>query len=333
MSSIRIAALIALAFSGVGAAVGCRSRSGEETKQVGLPTEVAPTAEAPATVAPEVDPDRVSEATSRVRDGDPPTVADASRATATSADELFLFHPTKYPAGNWTPDRLTFEPAEFVSGDGTRIHGWFLPVDRPRATLLYAHGNAGHVAGRADWLRYLQEELRVEVLAFDYRGYGRSEGEPTVAGCVDDARAARRWLSERTGVGESEMVLMGESLGGAIVCRLASESPPRALILQSTFASMRDVAAMHAPALAWLVPKSKLDSAAALEGFHGALLQSHGDRDSVVPFESGRRLFERAGGDKRFVVVPGADHNDWMTESYLSELAAFVDRIAVDRGQ
>ncbi len=321
MRLIRLAGRVAIAAVVGATAYGCRHRSAEVTDAVGQSSEVS--------ASPEAERARDFLAPQPTDEPEPPSTVRSDRRTVASPEELFLFHPTKYPQGNWNPEGLAFEDAEFVADDGTRLHGWFLPVDRPRATLLYAHGNAGHVADRVEWLRYLQQELRVEVLAFDYRGYGRSEGEPTVAGCVDDARAARRWLSERTGVDPSEMVLMGESLGGAIVCRLAADSPPRALILQSTFASMRDVAAKHAPALAWLVPKAKLDSAAALADFRGALLQSHGDRDSVVPFESGRRLFESSGGDKRFVVVPGADHNDWMTDAYLSELEAFVERIAV----
>ena len=79
------------------------------------------------------------------------------------------------------------------------MHGWYLPVANPRAHVLFAHGNAGHLAYRAGLLEFLQNELGVAVLAFDYRGYGRSQGRPSEAGVLEDARAARDWLAVRAG--------------------------------------------------------------------------------------------------------------------------------------
>lgn len=173
---------------------------------------------------------------------------DASKPGATdtmplqSIDELLLFFPSKHPAGNWNPSGLKFEDVWFKADDSTQLHGWYCPCEKPRATILIAHGNAGHVASRAAWLKYLQTTLRVSTFMFDYRGYGRSEGTPSVEGVIKDAKAARKKLSELTGVKSSEMLLMGESLGGAIVVQLASDSAPRGLILQSTFSPLRDVA-------------------------------------------------------------------------------------------
>ena len=88
-----------------------------------------------------------------------------------SIDELLLFFPSKYPVGNWTPKDLRFEDVSFSAEDKTRLHGWYCPCENPRATILIAHGNAGNVASRAPWLKYLQSQARVATFMFDYRGY------------------------------------------------------------------------------------------------------------------------------------------------------------------
>ena len=166
----------------------------------------------------------------------------ATKAKAPSIDELLLFFPSKFPSGDWNPKDLQFQDVYFAAEDETKLHGWYCPVTNPRAVILLAHGNAGHVASRARWLRYLQTRTKVSVFIFDYRGYGRSEGTPTVERAIKDATAARAKLCELAAIKDSEMLLMGESLGGAIVVQLAANSSPRGLILQSTFSSLRDLA-------------------------------------------------------------------------------------------
>lgn len=244
-----------------------------------------------------------------------------------SIDELLLFFPSKHPAGNWNPAGLKFEDVWFKADDSTQLHGWHCPCEKPRATILIAHGNAGHVASRAAWLKYLQSTLRVSTFMFDYRGYGRSEGTPSVEGVIKDAKAARKKLSELTGVKRSEMLLMGESLGGAIVVQLASNSAPRGLILQSTFSSLRDVADHHYPKLSWLVPVSKLDSVKAITQVRAPLLQSHGSSDRTIPIALADKLFAAANEPKTFIKIQAADHNNWLTEDYLGQLDAFIKSI------
>lgn len=201
-----------------------------------------------------------------------------------SIDELLLFFPSKHPVGNWAPEGLRFEDVYFTAEDETKLHGWYCPCDMPRAVVLLAHGNAGNVASRASWLRYLQSRARLSVFVFDYRGYGRSEGTPTVEGAIQDARAARAQLCKLAKVDDSEILLMGESLGGAIVIQLAAEVQPKALVLQSTFSSLRDMADAHYPRLSWLVPRDKLDSTTRIARYRGPLLQSHGSADRTIPF-------------------------------------------------
>ncbi len=254
--------------------------------------------------------------------------ASSGEAKPQSIDELLLFFPSKFPTGDWKPADLQFQDVFFAAEDGTKLHGWYCPADEPRAVVLVAHGNAGHVASRAQWLKYLQSKARVSVFLFDYRGYGRSEGTPTVEGGIQDTKAARGKLRELAAIKDSDMLLMGESLGGALVVRSAAESPPRALILQSTFASLRDVANVHYPKLSWLVPKNKLDSKSQIVRYRGPLLQSHGNSDRTVPYSSGEELFRLANEPKQFVTIEHADHNNWLTEAYLKQLDGFIDRVS-----
>ncbi|TWU02570.1 alpha/beta hydrolase [Stieleria varia] len=171
----------------------------------------------------------IAAAPTRCQDTNEPTPPATKKPQ--TLDELLLFHPSKYPTGNWQPDGLLFRDVAFESGDGTKLHGWYCPCENPRAVVLIAHGNAGHVASRAPWLRYLQSNAKLSAFMFDYRGYGRSEGTPTVDGVLQDAKAARAKLCELAKVSDSEMLLMGESLGGAVVVHLAADSAPQGLIV------------------------------------------------------------------------------------------------------
>ena len=205
---------------------------------------------------------------------------------------------------------LRFEDAWFTAADGTKLHGWYLPVDNPRAYLLFAHGNAGHLAHRAPLLEYLQNELGVAVLAFDYRGYGRSQGRPSEAGILEDARAARDWLAERAHLPADGVVLMGESIGGAVVVDVAAADggtgadPGKHLHIAARRGSVsvspgcRCGCYCHAARFAG--KNSELPRPVA---------RCHGTSDTVVPFALGQQLFEAANEPKRLVVINGGDHN------------------------
>lgn len=244
-----------------------------------------------------------------------------------SLDELLLFFPTRYPDGDWDPEDLIYEELWFNAEDGTRLHAWYCPSENPRAIVLFAHGNAGNLSHRAWLAKYMQERMRVSAMMFDYRGYGRSEGTPTADGILQDGRAASAALAQKAGVEESDLVLTGRSLGGAVMVPLAVETDARGLILQNTFSSMKDVAEFHYPLLAWVVPADKLNSGSLISQYEGPLLQSHGDADRVVPFESGKKLFDAANEPKQWVTIPGGDHNDAQTPQYYETLDAFIARL------
>jgi fermentation-respiration switch protein FrsA (DUF1100 family) len=245
------------------------------------------------------------------------------------AENQLIYFPAKYPAGEWQPAGLNVEDADMQAADGTRLHGWYIPHIRPRAVVLFLHGNAGNIAGRAEFLRDVHA-LGVSVLALDYRGYGRSEGSPSEAGLKDDARTARRWLAERAGVREADIVLWGESIGTAVAIDLAAEGA-RGLILENAFTSLPDVAGHHywwAPVK--LLMRSRFAAIDKIGDYKGPLLQVHGDADTIIPFELGRKLFDAANEPKQFVTLPGADHNDPRADAFWIAAEKFLTSVAVE---
>lgn len=240
-------------------------------------------------------------------------------------EDSLIFIPSPYPEGNWHPAGLRFEDVDFTSADGTPLHGWYVPHEKARGAVLFCHGNAGNVTHRAEILARLHDVSRVTVFIFDYRGYGKSNGKPNEAGVLADARAARDWLARREGVAPERLILMGESIGGAVAVDVAAEKGARGLILESTFANLRDVAAYHFPWLpVRLLMHTRLDSLSKIKKYHGPLLQSHGDRDTIVPYRFGQRLFEAANEPKQFITFRGGDHNDLRGKDYYAKLGEFV---------
>ncbi|MBN2218639.1 MAG: alpha/beta hydrolase [Pirellulales bacterium] len=241
-------------------------------------------------------------------------------------ERSMIFFPSRYPSGEWNPSALTFEDAFFTAADGTRLHGWHAHRENPRAVILYCHGNAGNITHRAEILRILHGRVGASVLMFDYRGYGRSEGKPSEHGLLADARAARAWLAEREGIDPSDVVLMGRSLGGAVAVDLAAADGARGLVLESTFTSIPDMAAYHYPALPVRgLLRTRFDSLSKIANYHGPLLASHGDADTLVPMENGQKLFEAANQPKQFIRLGDRGHNEPLPMSYYDALGRFLD--------
>lgn len=237
-----------------------------------------------------------------------------------------------YPApnkqdGDWNPSWLSYEEVSITSEDGVRIHGWFCEHPRAEGVLMLCHGNGEHVAFMAEELAHLRQRFSMSVLAFDYRGYGKSEGSPFESGLLLDGEAMQNWLAERTGKTPDSIYIYGRSLGGAVAVHLASKSGAKGLILDRTFSSMVDVAAGHYP---WLpvrfVLRNRYASAKWIQNYSGPLLQFHGWPDHIVPFNLGKRLFDSCPSkDKRFIESPDLGHNDPWDEECYKALTEFFD--------
>ena len=163
-------------------------------------------------------------------------------------ENSLVFQPSPFP-DDFPVDDVPFENVEFTSADGTRLHGWFADHPNPVGIALICHGNAGNIASRGNSLMILNRRHRLAAMIFDYRGYGNSEGTPSEAGILADARAARAWLAKRKNVSEQEIILMGRSLGGAVAVDLAANDGAKGLVLASTFTSMPAVANNLLPAV------------------------------------------------------------------------------------
>jgi uncharacterized protein len=259
-------------------------------------------------------------------------------------EESLVFFPSKYPQGNWRPRGLPFEDAWFQAADGTKLHGWYVPCEKlesskgtvpfsltrksGQAPILYCHGNAGNITDRVYILEKLHNIADASVLIFDYRGYGRSEGKPNEKGVLSDARAARAWLAKREKIAEKDIVVMGESLGGAVAVDLAAKDGAKGLVLISTFTSAPDVAAYHYPILpVRLLMHTQLDAVGQIANYKGPLLQMHGEADTIVPFKLGRRLFDAANEPKQLLDFPHHDHNDTPPDQFFDALKEFLKKL------
>ena len=239
-------------------------------------------------------------------------------------EDRLVYRPTD-DAESWSPQGLVKEDVTFQSVDGVNLHGWYCPVENPRAVILYAHGNEGNLANRAPFYRLLTERLGVSVLAFDYRGYGKSEGEPSEAGLLIDARAARKFLAERAGVPEQEIILYGQALGGGVMVDLAAKDGARGLILESTFSSLSAVA-NHKYPFAGSLLQDQFDSVAKIGTYQGPTLIAHGEEDRVVPIKQAKQLYAAANEPKWFLPIPEAGHEWKPTFQYVSALDEFFKR-------
>jgi uncharacterized protein len=239
------------------------------------------------------------------------------------AEESLVFFPARQALARW--DLPGVERAHFAAADGTKLHGWFFMHPEPRAVVLFACGNAGNISYRAERFLEFCRRQRVALMAFDYRGYGLSEGKPNEAGVLLDARAARKWLADRAGIAEHEIVLIGESLGGGVMVDLASRDGARGLIVERTFTSLPDVAAAHFPLVpVRLLMRNRLDSISKITDYRGPFLSCHGDTDEVIPYELGRKLFDAANEPKRFVSLIGVAHNDPLPAEWDDAVDAFL---------
>jgi fermentation-respiration switch protein FrsA (DUF1100 family) len=235
-------------------------------------------------------------------------------------EEKFIYFPTRGDVGS--------SPGEDVwlqTSDGLKLHAWYFPHPQAKATILHLHGNAGNLSDRRDLVRDLQA-LGVNVMAVDFRGYGRSEGKPGEAGLYKDARAAYDWLLTKTTA--DRIVLHGESLGGGPACELASTVPCGGLIVQSAFTSARDMAPRVVPFFPRFLVRTDFDNLSKVSKISCRKLFLHSRADEMIPFDMGEKLFAAAAEPKEAVWFTGCGHNEMSisrAQKYYSTLAKFLE--------
>jgi fermentation-respiration switch protein FrsA (DUF1100 family) len=243
---------------------------------------------------------------------------------------------TYYPEAHWitTPARLGLRAEEVYLAvePGVKIHAWFFPRRQPRAepvgTLLFCHGNAGNASHRLDNVTRLLA-VGFQVLLFDYRGYGRSTGQPSEQGLYRDAETVWDYLVERQDTSSAPRIIFGRSLGGAVAVELATRRQADGLILESTFTSLLTLARLAFPFPLPELPV-KYNSLAKIRNLQMPLLAIHGERDELIPYGDGQALFRAAPEPKAWYPLAGAGHNDtYLTggEAYFRRLARFAKEL------
>ena len=225
---------------------------------------------------------------------------------------------------------LRYEAVEIPTADGERLQAWWVPAENARGVVLFFHGNAGNISHRLDYL-LMFNRLRYTTLILDYRGYGKSTGSPSEQGTYRDAEAAWEYLRHARQAQPGDVVIAGESLGGAVGTWLAAKVKPRAVLLFSTFTSVNDLGQQ----VYWFLPVRLLsrigyNNLGNLERIEAPVFIAHSPDDDVVPYSHGRKLFEAAREPKTFLEMKGG-HNDgfiFVRQEWVAQLAAFLDRHA-----
>ncbi len=223
---------------------------------------------------------------------------------------------------------MHFEDIAVETDDGVTLHGWFVP-GRSSRVLLFFHGNAGNISHRLESIRQFHD-LELSVMIVDYRGYGRSGGQPTEQGMYRDAEAVWRHLAEDRAIPPGEIIIFGRSLGGSVASRLATVHNPGALILESSFTSVPDVAADIYPWLpVRLLSRTSHATRVYVQEVRCPVLVIHSREDEIIPFAHGRAIFEAAPEPRTFIELHGA-HNDAHLRdqgTYIHGIAAFLDSL------
>ena len=240
----------------------------------------------------------------------------------------FLFFPQasfeQFP-GNFG---LVFEDVYFKTEDGRRLHGWFIPSKADRPVLLFCHGNAGNISHRLENVRLLVDR-NLSVFIFDYRGYGKSDGKPSVPGIYRDGLAAYDYLRGERQIHPEQIIPFGRSLGGAVALEIALRRKVPAVIIESAFTSTKE--------MAWTIPlfrlfapvvPAHLDNLKKIRLIKAPILIVHGEQDKVVPFTMGTKLFDAAREPKFFYPIAKAGHNDTFMlgrDRYFTKIARFAE--------
>lgn len=222
---------------------------------------------------------------------------------------------------------LDYTSVNIATSDGETLHGWWVPASNAKGTVLFFHGNAGNISHRINYLKMF-EQLGYNTLLFDYRGYGQSSGVPSESGTYLDALAGWRYLTEIQGIATEQIVLFGESLGGAVAAWLATREKPGMLVLASAFTSVPDMAAEIYPFLPvrWL-SRFNYNTLESLQSITCPVFIAHSAEDEIVPFEQSQQLFKAAPEPKQFLFLAGGHNTGFIFKQpdWIKSLGVFMD--------
>jgi uncharacterized protein len=252
---------------------------------------------------------------------------------------LFFFQPHKQHYRDPATIGLAFEDVYFPSADGLILHGWFLPAQgKAQGTVLFLHGNAENISthiGSVYWL----PARGFNVFLPDYRGYGKSQGTPSLDGSIADIESSLNYVLQNKSIDANRVAVFAQSLGGSLTTYAIAHSPNqkniRALIIDSAFSSYRDIAREKLSDfwLTWpiqwplaFIVDDRFSPIKTLNKINNLpVLFIHGDQDKVVPVHHGRALYETATTQKHLWIIPGGQHIDSMQKKeYQDKLVEYM---------
>jgi uncharacterized protein len=238
----------------------------------------------------------------------------------------FIYFPERRIDATPNSLGLSYEEIVLRTEDGVRISAWYVPASGNRGTVLFCHGNGGNISHRLDSISIFNR-LGLNVLIFDYRGYGMSEGSPDEQGTYRDAETAYRYLVNDKKCDPRRIIVFGRSLGGAVAAWLAERHAAGMLILESAFASIPDIAADLYPWLpVRLLTLYQYRTVDYVKGVRCPILVIHSPDDEMIPLSHGLQIYAAAGEPKSFMEISGG-HNDGFLKtgkSYEEGLDAFI---------
>lgn len=234
------------------------------------------------------------------------------------------------------PDPVAFgvlggmETVNVKTEKGEEILGWYFPpTGELKPTIIFFHGNAGHIGHRIFKIKGLVES-GYGVLLAEYLGYGGNLGKPSEESFYRGARAFMGWLTEHREPDLGKIIIYGESIGTGVAVQIASEFSVAGLVLESPFSSMVDLAQLKYPIVpAALLLKDKYKSADKIAALNMPMLQIHGEKDRTIPIKLSRRLFENAQEPKTFVEIKDAGHNDLYNYGTQLHILSFLSTITL----
>ena len=241
--------------------------------------------------------------------------------------DRLIFFPGAWPAGFKLPEKLgniSLTPVTLQMPDGIKIDAVFAETATPaeqRKTVLFSHGNAGNLLHRFGKIEKMCK-AGFDVFIYDYRGYGRSEGSPTVAGAISDGKTALTWLLDVKKIKSEDIVLYGESLGTGVATEIMRESGMQfaALVHESGFSSLGTMAGRRVPLVGRYILKRDMPTSETIKNYHGRLLVIHSRKDGVIPYSDSEFLYNTCPSPhKKLYTIETAGHNDavWDDPSWL----------------
>ena len=245
---------------------------------------------------------------------------------------LFLFQryliyfPDKNLIFNPGQVGLTYEDIYVRTADKENIHGWFIPAESSKGVLLFCHGNAGNISHRLESIQIFNQ-LSLDVLIFDYRGFGKSSGSPDEEGTYKDAAAIWQYLTTPREYTQTEIIIFGRSLGSGVASWLARQHRPSALILESSYTSLPDLGKKIYPFFpVRLLSRYQYPTMENLQYINCPVLFIHSKSDEIIPYNLGLKNYQSAAEPKQFLEIKGS-HNDGFLvsgEYYVNSIREFL---------